>query len=58
MMKADLIRLVRAAQAEEDPRKREELWKMVREAGVPPDATVLREDKEVKKDLRDARSGD
>ena len=46
MLKANLIQLVRAAQAETDPRKREELWRLVREAGVPPDATVVPDDPE------------
>lgn len=38
--KAQLIRLVRRAQAERDPATREALWRMVRQAGTPLDATV------------------
>ena len=40
MLKADLILLVRAAQAATDPVLKEELWRRVREAGVPQDATI------------------
>lgn len=39
--KKDLIRLVREAQAERDPRRRAELWEEVQEAGLPADATKL-----------------
>jgi len=35
--KADLIKLVRSAQAERDPGKRRGLWKQVLEAGLPYD---------------------
>lgn len=41
VQKSALIQLVRAAQRERDPQKREELWKQVREAGLPNDATVI-----------------
>ena len=55
MLKRDLIQLVRRAQAEQDPRKRTELWRQVEEAGIPPDATVLEPvtGKEEKPDDRD-----
>jgi hypothetical protein len=40
MLKQELINLVRCAQNEPDFNKRAELWRQIREAGVPPDATM------------------
>ncbi len=41
LMKDQLIPLVRLAQRETNPRRREVLWQLVREAGVPADATII-----------------
>lgn len=39
--KSELIRLVRMAQSERDPKRCEELWRKIREAGLPHDATLV-----------------
>ena len=41
LMKDQLIPLVRLAQREANPLRREVLWQMVRESGLPMDATVV-----------------
>ena len=41
MLKHRLILLVRMAQSERDPVLRRRLWDLVREVGLPPDATVV-----------------
>jgi hypothetical protein len=41
LMKDQLIPLVRLAQRETNPRRREVLWQLVREAGIPADATII-----------------
>lgn len=41
LMKHQLIPLVRLAQRETNPRRREVMWQLVRESGIPADATVV-----------------
>lgn len=41
MDKRSMIQMIRQAQREKDPRKRDRLWDELWESGLPQDATVM-----------------